>query len=158
MTDYPGVFSTENFELYVSNRVIEIWQSYRQISPHSHEAFGVLIGSKSLDAEVFWLDDITTPMPDDQHTRVSFTMKDQGHQEVVNNAYWQSEGRLGYMGTWHTHPENYPTPSSVDLRDWISCSGRNQDRKTFFVIVGKKEIKLFFLWDRKFISSPLNLW
>ena len=24
----------------------------------------------------------------------------------------------GYIGTWHTHPTQFPTPSDVDLADW----------------------------------------
>lgn len=155
MTEYPGFFSTENFKLNVSGPVIETWQSHRQITRHLHESFGVLVGSKSSDASIYWLDEITTPLPDDTHTRFSFILRDKGHQEKVNHAYRQSANRLGYMGTWHTHPENYPVPSTIDLRDWRACSARNQDRKMFFIIVGIKQTKLFTFQNQQITSTTL---
>ncbi|MFX9397410.1 Mov34/MPN/PAD-1 family protein, partial [Acinetobacter baumannii] len=55
-----------------------------------------------------------------------------------------SNGTSVYLGTWHSHPQNIPTPSNIDYADWKSCILRNPDRQLFFAIVGIQAIRIFF--------------
>ena len=49
------------------------------------------------------------------------------------------DGRLGYLGDWHTHPEREPSPSSWDLESMEDCfkKSRHQLKAFVMVIVGR---------------------
>lgn len=40
-----------------------------------------------------------------------------------------------YIGEWHTHPEDYPLPSSIDNSQWELCR-KNSTESLIFVIFG----------------------
>uniref|UniRef100_UPI003CED28D9 Mov34/MPN/PAD-1 family protein n=1 Tax=Enterobacter cloacae complex sp. 280C5 TaxID=3395861 RepID=UPI003CED28D9 len=46
----------------------------------------------------------------------------------------RSDGFLVYLGEWHTHPEDFPQPSSTDLRSWRT--GLKDDRANGFAYYG----------------------
>lgn len=130
-------------KIYLSEVLIDLWYSYRQMSRDRSEAFGALIGSQSADANEFWLEHCTTPQKEDSATRVNFSMRAPHHQKSVDSYYENSHGKLGYLGTWHTHPEATPIPSNIDITDWKKCIKRNPDRELVFVIVGQKDVCIF---------------
>jgi integrative and conjugative element protein (TIGR02256 family) len=42
---------------------------------------------------------------------------------------------MDYLGEWHTHPEEKPIPSFLDISEWRKiCSARKE--RMIFVIVG----------------------
>ena len=143
MGSYKLKYEGNGFLVHIDESVLKIWNDKKQIMHDSHESFGVIIGSCSLNKDEFWIDNITTPFSGDTSTRYSFELNDSRHQKVVDKAFKSSNGQSVYFGTWHTHPENHPIPSNIDIKDWKKCVSRNKDRKLFFVIVGIKEIRLF---------------
>ncbi len=133
----------ENTKIHVSEELLGIWRDKRQLDKNSHEAFGVLIGSQSECASEFWLEICTIPQSQDSATRSSFNLRASQHQHVVDLHFKKSKGTLGYIGTWHTHPENTPIPSHVDIADWRICIERNPDRTLLFVIIGQMDMCIF---------------
>ncbi|MEL4015385.1 Mov34/MPN/PAD-1 family protein [Dryocola clanedunensis] len=132
------------FQLLVHQKVYCTWEAYRQIDKTAPEAFGILIGGKSLDNEQYKLVEITEPKAGDLCSRTHFILKDPGHQFIVNQRHVDSKGELAYLGTWHTHPEDVPYASMTDIDDWKKCVKRNLDRQLFFVIVGLKKMVLYY--------------
>jgi integrative and conjugative element protein (TIGR02256 family) len=64
---------------------------------------------------------------------------------VIDRAWRQSGGTCTYLGEWHTHPEQHPTPSGIDWQNWQRKL--LVDRFTepiFFVIVG---IAAIHVWE-----------
>jgi len=151
-SEYTYSFSKNGIRLYIRDRVQEIFTAVRQIGPRDHERFGVLIGSKSVDEEHYWIEHVTQPLPRDKSTRTSFIMQDPGHQRALDKFFKKSDGKNIYIGTWHTHPQRVPTPSSIDRNDWLSCINRNIDRQLFFLIIGTEQGKAYFRGTRNFIS------
>lgn len=96
--------------------VIERLQSYRQLSPLSYEAAGVLIGERRGNHIV--ISAISEPGPGDIRSRFSVDRKSSHHQALINELHRTSGGTMNYLGEWHTHPEKFPTPSSVDKSSW----------------------------------------
>ena len=49
---------------------------------------------------------------------------------------------MNYLGEWHTHPEDVPSPSSHDRRDWLRTLDTAQFEQSFlfFIIVGRTSI------------------
>ena len=106
----------------VNYEVAGVWQAHRQILATASESFGVLMGTTSVDRREVWIDGLTTPMRRDRRSGFSFSLRDPGHQRAVSRGFASSDGTAIYLGTWHTHPEPLPTPSRVDLDDWVTCS------------------------------------
>lgn len=96
--------------------VIERLQSYRQLSPLSYEAAGVLIGERRGNHIV--ISAMSEPGPGDIRSRFSVDRKSPHHQALINELHSTSGGTMNYLGEWHTHPEKFPTPSSVDKSSW----------------------------------------
>jgi integrative and conjugative element protein (TIGR02256 family) len=143
MDDENAIFKNNDISLNISKDTLTAWHNHRQINAKDHERFGVIIGSCSETNDEYWVESITTPFPNDRSTRYSFLLRDRNHQITVDKAFAESGGTSVYMGTWHTHPEQKPTPSVVDKMDWLSCIRNNAGRQLFFVIVGTKEIRVF---------------
>ena len=156
MDSYNLKYQGKGINIYVHQNVLDIWQEYRQVESGSHESFGVLIGSFSCDMTEFWIESVTVPCPDDTSSRYSFFLKDKCHQQAVNKSFELSKGKSIYCGTWHTHPEKYPLPSSTDLKDWKKCIKRNQDRLLFFLIIGTDEMCLFKYSNDSFERLIIN--
>ena len=114
------VSESKEYIVCVSKAVLGTWRSLKQEKKQSPEAFGVLIGGQNQNASQFWIEDCTQPLARDVSTRTSFLMQDPRHQRSVDRHFKESKGTSGYLGTWHSHPEQIPSPSHVDLKDWHS--------------------------------------
>jgi integrative and conjugative element protein (TIGR02256 family) len=40
---------------------------------------------------------------------------------------------MDYIGEWHTHPENDPQPSTLDLDEWCKICSRREDPMVFLI-------------------------
>lgn len=111
--------------------------AYRQLGWFSTEAAGVLIGERRGPHLV--VHEISEPGPGDIRRRCFVDRRGAHHQTVVDEAFISSSGILQYLGEWHTHPEDSPSPSSMDLDTWQRhlISGHE---KMVLLIVGRKEI------------------
>ncbi len=140
-----GVYSFKGFgrRVTVNKAVVSVWHMHRQLVATSTESFGVLMGTTSIDRSKIWIEAVTTPMLKDKSSKFSFALRDPSHQQVVNRRFASSNCSSIYLGTWHTHPEPTPTPSSIDLKDWSACLRANHKRPLTFVIVGTEEICMF---------------
>ncbi|MBV7310198.1 Mov34/MPN/PAD-1 family protein [Acinetobacter sp. CWB-G5] len=141
--------------IYISLEITEIWNQYRQISPKSNEACGILIGSQLQDTKTYQLEYITTPQKQDIRSRFNFVMKDSYHQSFLDQKYLESNGTSIYLGTWHSHPQKIPIPSSIDIDDWRKCIMRNSGRNLFFIIIGTQEVKIYYLKDNDLHISTI---
>ena len=135
----------------IAPRVTRLMQAHRQTGKCEVEAFGVLVGRTSTDMRKVWVQAATKPMVSDVRARYSFQLCDTGHQRFVNEAFLRSGGSLVYLGTWHTHPEARPEPSSVDRADWRRCIQRNRRRPLVFAILGTERLSVFVGCGRWFV-------
>lgn len=101
---------------------------------------GVLVGYYNVEEKQFCITDITWPQREDIQKRFRFIRKSSGHQEIVDSLWEQSEYRKCYIGEWHTHNQNIPVPSVVDIKNWKRISLRNNNYEvSFFIIVGREK-------------------
>lgn len=120
---------------------------YRQIKPENHEAAGVLIGERRGGHII--ITHISEPGQDDISTRFSVNRKGRHHQLVVNQAFYESKGILNYVGEWHTHPEDDPTPSRLDLTSWKK--NLTDPDPSILLIIGRRNI-----WVGKKVESQIT--
>lgn len=143
MGDQKIVVDPDGVKIEVSNQVWSIWNKYRQNSIWAKEACGILIGGYDKQNKVIYVEQCTKPLRGDRRRRKSYTIRDHGHQKIVDEVYLKSGGTSFYLGTWHTHPEPDPSPSAIDQADWQKCINRNLNIPVLlFVIVGTKSILL----------------
>ena len=107
--------------------------SYSVGNERAREAGGILLGSYR--GEHLEILDATEPLREDRRSRFSFIRKDRGHQDRALSAWKKSLHTDTFVGEWHTHPENDPSPSHVDLATWQELSTRSRE-PLLFVIVG----------------------
>lgn len=130
----------EGARLKLDEAVVEVLLSHAQRDPNAMEAGGVLMGRHIRGTRDVVVDSVTTPMRGDRRSRFSFHRSRRPHQHALDETWKLSEGTCVYMGEWHTHPESYPNPSSVDLADWRKRLRRDEvdSESLFFVIVGQE--------------------
>ena len=136
-------FQGHGRRVHVRDEVAGVWHTHRQTAADAAESFGVLMGTTSVDRREIWIESVTTPMAHDRRTRLSFALRDPGHQRAVCGKFACSGGLAIYLGTWHTHPEPMPTPSGMDRDDWAACLRANPGRPLAFVLVGTDQVRVF---------------
>ncbi|WP_367652101.1 Mov34/MPN/PAD-1 family protein [Pseudomonas aeruginosa] len=116
----------------VNEKVLALILSYRQSNPDDCEAGGILMGKRR--GEHFEITFATAPQAKDTRSRCRFTRHPDGHQEIAEERFRETNGEENYLGEWHTHPENHPMPSTIDTRDWKRLSKIH--RVPLLVIIG----------------------
>lgn len=119
----------------IETNAYKTMRSLRQLTPSAHESGGVIIGERRGNS--FVVKNVTTPSKDDYSSRFGFIRRFFHHQQAVITANKSSGGTSNYLGEWHTHPENIPSPSSIDFKNWNACLRRHQP--CLVAIVGRHE-------------------
>lgn len=127
--------------IIVNEEVIALITSYQQSNSQDFEAGGILVGRRR--GEHLEINFATAPQAKDIRSRCGFTRSPEGHQEIAESRHRLTLGEENYIGEWHTHPENHPTPSSIDIRDWKRLSKIHHD--PLLVIIGGIETFYFGL-------------
>ena len=98
-----------------------------------HEIGGLLLGFRFSDA--IRVVKPTFPGPGDISKYSSFSRCCPTHQLAASSWWAQSQRKGDWVGEWHSHPENRPQPSAIDIRTWkrlVSHTGRPM----VFIIIG----------------------
>ena len=117
MRDKDLVFKADDDALVVIlSEVVKILLSYRQLVDSNPESAGVIIGERRGVHLVVRM--VSVPNFTDIRSRFSVNRIGKHHQEKVDTAFRESNGTWQYLGEWHTHPEDIPSPSMVDYNSW----------------------------------------
>lgn len=149
MTKGLSYYLEDGRKLFIRNYALNKIEKFRQIKLKDSEAGGILIGRILIENNNFIIDDVTEPMNFDVRKRNYFKRSSQGHQEYFNNVWENTNGHCFYLGEWHTHPENDPTPSWIDKKNWKRIMSLNHEADTlFFCILGIEKVNMWS-GDRK---------
>lgn len=114
--------------------------SHAQFRSSNNEAGGILLGYRA--GTNIHVISATGPLSGDRRSRISFDRLDPGHQMAAREAWAASDGRIDYIGDWHTHPQNAPTPSSKDYLEWKKLIA-SVHAPHLFAIVGTREVRIW---------------
>lgn len=133
--------SGEDAYTVLQDAVIDVFAKYAQTDPRAPESGGILLGYvRTPHLEVL---EASEPTFWDKRLRFFFDRGTRGHREMAERRWRQSVGLVRYIGEWHTHPEDYPTPSQVDREGWVKLAKKRQDqRPVLAIIVGRKALHL----------------
>lgn len=128
--------------LKISSEALKVLNNFRQLDNSDKEAGGVLLGRFVLDSDNIIIDKVTSPQSKDKRSRFAFKKMDRYHQQRITEEWTESGGKMNYIGEWHSHPENHPSPSSLDIREWKRKSKEDVYDHGFliFIIVGIESI------------------
>ncbi|PWK20014.1 Mov34/MPN/PAD-1 family protein [Xanthomarina spongicola] len=104
-----------NVKVKIYKNVIDKMNDYIQDVSYKPESGGILMGYV-LKENVFAINDISVPSKLDKASRYNFTRSKKNAQQILNKAFNNSDGKQIYLGEWHTHPEDFPSPSNLDFK------------------------------------------
>ncbi|AOO82278.1 Mov34/MPN/PAD-1 family protein [Bosea vaviloviae] len=137
MTDDKLTLRSANLAVSLSQSAIQTFHAHRQMHFWHREAGGQLFGISKPGHWVIL--DATGPRTEDRRSRFAFWPSRAAEQREIE-AY--HERGLEYLGDWHTHPENEPTPSSKDIDTIRDIVRESQHHLPGFLlcIIGRAEL------------------
>lgn len=128
-----------NRYLLIDKISIRRMQKYCQLTPNSVESGGLLYGFERTPH--LQITGITTPHPQDNQSRFRWERCDAAHLSEVTSV----QVKIGacYLGEWHTHPEDYPRPSNLDINEWEKIAKKFPSYVYAFIIVGRLGISVY---------------
>lgn len=123
--------------LHFSEVTLDTLLKHIQIKESDCEAGGLLLGS--VHGTHMLIEQATVPTAWDKRFRYLFERMPFGHEAIALTRWTASQGTIRYLGEWHTHPEDHPTPSVLDRLEWNRLSSKRRDKRPMLsVIVGRK--------------------
>jgi integrative and conjugative element protein (TIGR02256 family) len=143
-----------NVTVKITDSVINEILNFKQDSANKSESGGILLGY-SIDDSIFTITDITTPSAFDKSSRYNFIRNRKSAQKAINKLFKESGGKKIYLGEWHTHPENVPSPSFLDKNSIIEQVKYNRlnSNVIFMIIVGNSALYISSVKAEGIISA-----
>jgi len=124
-------FGASKQRVVLEGPVVQHLEAHRQITKHHREAGGQLFATFAGGDVV--IREATGPRRTDQRTRTSYCADRKAEQREILEHHQRG---LHYVGDWHTHPSEQPTPSQLDyLSIQESVRKSNHDLEAFVLIV-----------------------
>lgn len=137
------------------HNVLNVMYKYIQQGALSKEAGGILIGKENISNSNLIINNITSPMAQDNRCYNRFIRRDSCHISYFNTLYKKNKETLRYIGEWHTHPEAEPIYSSLDLKNWKRiCRGSDYENSYYHIIVGFEVVRM---WKIEHTGKNLKL-
>ena len=115
------------YNVYFTKDVLFLISKFIQSKQKQHEAGGILLGQVKKNS--IYITRISFPSNHDRSSRYSFWRNKNSAQAIIDFEFYNSNKRTIYLGEWHTHPEELPTPSNTDrkmIKDQYSKNKLNE--------------------------------
>lgn len=134
-------------DISIRTEVITLFKKHIQRKKELPESGGILTG-RILNKEIE-ITSCSVPSSDDIQSRYNFIRSHKTAQNFINYRFERSNGTEIYLGEWHTHPEDKPTPSNTDLKSFHKTLKNNRLNSDvhFMIIVGIVET-YFAVYDK----------
>ncbi len=151
------VFKSNDFTLNISDDVLNIFKGYIQDTKIKNESGGILLGQ--IKGNVIYLIRASIPNVMDIASRTSFERNKVIAQVIVDYEFMNSDRKTIYIGEWHTHPEDYPTPSGQDKKMIAGQLklNKNIEPNLFIIIQGIKDLYVGIHNGKHLIQMVENL-
>lgn len=108
------IVKRDKYTIHILDDVLIILNKYIQ-DKDQNESGGIILGSVHEKNHIY-IQKISEPNVLDKSSRCSFERDKNTAQIIVNEIFNESDGKIIYLGEWHTHPEKNPLPSNVDIK------------------------------------------
>jgi len=123
-------------EIVLHPDVLQHFLKNRQTSKTAAEVGGQLFAEFSPGAVCIGV--ATGPVEEDKRGRFWFSPNETKQNAEIQKLFKE---RLHFVGDWHTHPEQIPSPSGTDIKSMKDCfiKSRHQLQSFVMVIVGQAD-------------------
>lgn len=134
------------------SEVLSTMSGWKQRDSSSPESCGFILGYMNSETKNVTLSSVTLPRNNAFCSRIFCKLKTLVHFQQLKE---HERNKNYYMGTWHTHPERIPNPSSIDWNDWQDTLEKDTTgcEFAFFVIIGLEE---FRIWAGSFHTKKIT--
>lgn len=144
-----------DYHFEIKQEVVDELKSNAQ--HEGNELCGVLMGAQ-IDDNRYRISKISPPCVK-RHTRCGCERDAAMANQFIEEDYEQSEHTRFYIGEWHTHPEDNPTPSAVDYNS-IEDNYQTASLVVSFmimIIVGTEAFHVSVFNGKKFVVAELEI-
>jgi len=124
-------------KIKINEDILRIIFENRQSTSKDCESGGMLIGSIIRNSKDIVIEDLTLPTNDDIRSRIKYVRSDK-HNDILEKKWIESQYTKMYFGEWHTHPQDYPIPSTQDIKNWkyLLHNSKTETYILIFIIAG----------------------
>ena len=131
-------FDTSSLNIIINSNIVKILNSYKQTLKTDNENGGVLMGelyplsNKIIITHVLACDNTSS-------RRNNVNLNTKCLQNKIIDIWEKSGGKTTYLGDWHTHPENKPSPSLIDYKTFFMnyYTSKFDQNILLYLILGK---------------------
>jgi integrative and conjugative element protein (TIGR02256 family) len=130
----------DKYSIILSSEVLNILDKSIQRKQHDAESGGIILGK--IIANSVLVQKLSIPTELDKRSRMNFERHRLSAQIIINYEYANSYGQVTYLGEWHTHPEDHPSPSRIDIKMIREQFSNNMIHTDFLILLiqGKKSL------------------
>lgn len=124
------------------SEVLATMSDWKQRDPSTPESCGFILGYMNSETKNITLSSVTYPQHNAACSRVFCKLKTFFHFRQLRE---NEQKKNYYMGTWHTHPQRIPGPSTTDWSDWRETLEKDTTgcEFAFFIIIGLEEFRIW---------------
>jgi len=128
---------------------LRVFHEHRQIGALP-ERGGLLLGEIHENGTVLFVSCASVPGAEDRSSRFSWNRDQDRANRIIREKWEQSNGLINYLGEWHTHPQDDPRASCVDMATMFRLVRRKTlvTQGLLMVIVGRESV-LTQYWTRR---------
>jgi len=131
----------DNYTITLSAEVLKILDTYTQRRLSDPESGGVILGN--VTTEYIQVQRLSVPTELDKCSRTRFERHRLSAQIIINYEHANSYGQVTYLGEWHTHPEDHPSPSGTDVKMIREQFTHNKIHTKFLILLIQGHKSLF---------------
>jgi len=122
------------YNINLSENVLYILNKYIQ-NKNQNESGGIILGwiSNENDNDIY-VTKLSLPTNFDKSSRYVFERDKHIAKIITDHEFYNSNGKIVYLGEWHTHPDSNPSSSSVDIK-MIKQQYKNNNISVDFLIL-----------------------
>ncbi|WP_299096995.1 Mov34/MPN/PAD-1 family protein [uncultured Winogradskyella sp.] len=137
------IYAHKHYKIIIEDNVLNLFKNFKQTG-RKHERGGILLGEVS--SKEIRIKRASIPTVFDSSSRFSFNRNKKSAQIITDYEYNNSNGKIIYLGEWHTHPEKKPSPSSIDCKMISNQFRKNKINEWFLlmIIVGLDDMYVSF--------------
>lgn len=137
-------------KILIEGGPLHTMDGYRQDLNDKAEAGGILLGYRK--GPHLHIVAITVPQLTDRRRRFRFDRSAHHHHQTALEQWRASEKTMDYLGEWHTHPEINPSPSGIDITEWMKIANRLTNPMAFLILGLTGNIWLGLSVDQQLIT------
>lgn len=147
------IYNSSTINIDIKDSVLCVFKKHIQIHNKANEAGGILIGE--VFDNLIVITDCSVPNQFDKSSRNNFIRAYKPAQKFIDKHFFKSNGTKIYLGEWHTHPEDIPSPSNLDITSFTKTIELNKLNSNihFMIIVGIKSIYISIYKDKDFVEK-----